>query len=75
MEKLYFFWIFFFKNIWFLVDISEYVVQDSMNITTEVTGSLPSEDTSIEAHIALEIGVTSQGACNAAKSAASDTGT
>ena len=57
------------------VDISEYIVQDSMNITTEVTGSPPSEDTSIEAHIALEIGVTSQGACNAAKSATSDTGT
>lgn len=56
------------------VDISEYVVQDSMNITTEVAGSPPSEDTSIEADIALEIGVTSQGACNAAKSATSDTG-
>ena len=41
------------------VDISEYVVQDSMSITTEVTGSPPSEDTSIEADIALEIGVTS----------------
>ena len=57
------------------VDISEYVVQDSMSITTEVTGSPPSEDTSIEAHIALKIGVTSQGACNAAKSATLDTGT
>ena len=56
------------------VDLTDYIVQESMNITTDVTGSPPSEDTSIEASIALEVGVTSQGACNAAKKITSDTG-
>ena len=56
------------------VDITDYIVQESMNITTDVTGSPPSEDTTIEAYIALEVGVTSQGACNAAKQITSDTG-
>ena len=45
-----------------------------MNITTDVTGTPPNEDTTIEAYIALEVGVTSQGACNAAKQITSDTG-
>ena len=47
------------------VELVDYVVSDSMRITTEATGSVPSETTKIEASATFEIGVTAQGACNA----------
>jgi len=45
------------------VDIVEYVVSQSMTITSDLTGSRPEEETSVEAYYALDIGVTKQG-CN-----------
>lgn len=47
------------------VDLVDYVVSDSMNITTEATGSVPSDTVTIKADATFEIGVTAQGACNA----------
>ena len=46
------------------VDLVDYVVSDSMSITTEATGSVPSDTVTIH-DAAFEIGVTAQGACNA----------
>ena len=46
------------------VDLTDYAVSDSMTIDTEVTGRSPSQTTTIEATFAVEVGVTSQGACN-----------
>ena len=51
------------------VDLADYVVSDSMSITTEASGSVPSETVTIKATADFEIGVTAQGACNAAKQA------
>ena len=47
------------------VDLVDYVVSDSMNITTEATGSVPADTVTIQADATFEIGVTAQGACNA----------
>ena len=47
------------------VDITEYVVSEAMTITTEASGSLPSEETQLEAEIGFSVGITAQGACNA----------
>ena len=47
------------------VDLVDYVVSDSMNITTEATGTVPSDTITIKADATFEIGVTAQGACNA----------
>lgn len=49
------------------VDIVDYVVADSMDITTEVTGSRPDVDTRVLGSFALKVGATVQGACNQAK--------
>lgn len=46
------------------VDLADYVVSEAMTIGTDVTGSRPREQTTIEAAIALSVGVTTQGACN-----------
>lgn len=47
------------------VDLTEYVVSESMTITTEVTGSRPDVETEVRAAYALRVGVTRQG-CAAA---------
>lgn len=47
------------------VNLVDYVVSDSMQITTEATGSIPDETITIKADATFEIGVTAQGACNA----------
>ena len=47
------------------VDLVDYVVSDSMKITTEASGTVPSDTVTIEANATFEIGVTVQGACNA----------
>ena len=47
------------------VELVDYVVSDSMNITTEATGTVPSDTVTIQADASFEIGVTAQGACNA----------
>jgi hypothetical protein len=49
------------------VDIVDYVVADSMDITTEVTGSRPNADTTVLGEFALKVGATVQGACNQTK--------
>lgn len=54
------------------VDLTDYVVAESMDIVTEVAGQRPDEDTTIEASYVIEIGATGQGACNQLKGA--DTG-
>ena len=47
------------------IDLVDYVVSDSMSITTEATGSVPSDTVTIQADATFEIGITAQGACNA----------
>lgn len=49
------------------VDLSAYVVSESMTILTDVSAHRPEEDTEIRADFALEVVATGQGACNAAK--------
>ena len=51
------------------VDLTEYVVSQSVTITTEVDAHRPEEDTQVEARIGLDVGVTASGACNQAKQA------
>ncbi|RME28824.1 MAG: hypothetical protein D6798_01490 [Deltaproteobacteria bacterium] len=46
------------------VDLTDYVVSESMTLTTEVTGHRPDDDTVVQAHYDLAVGVTGQGACN-----------
>jgi len=46
------------------VDLTEYVVSESMDLTTEVSGGRPPEDTTIDADFSLAIRATAQGACN-----------
>lgn len=46
------------------VDLTDYAVSQSMTLSTEVSGSRPSEDTTVTAAYALDVGVTTQGACN-----------
>ena len=55
------------------VDLAPYVVADSMSLTTDVEGSLPSEEVTLNALFALDVGVTQQGACRAI-SQATDSG-
>ncbi|MEZ4235354.1 MAG: hypothetical protein R3F59_04185 [Myxococcota bacterium] len=49
------------------VDLTDYVVGESMDFRTRVAGHRPSQDTAIEAAFTLEIGATRQGACNQLK--------
>lgn len=51
------------------VDLTEYVVSQSVTITTEVNAHSPDDDTPVEARIGLDVGVTASGACNQAKKA------
>lgn len=46
------------------IDLTDYVVSESMTISTEARGSRPRRDTTVEASFALRVGVTGQGACN-----------
>ena len=46
------------------VDLTDYVVSQSLTLETEITGQRPSEDTTVRAAYRLSVGVTSQGACN-----------
>lgn len=48
-------------------DISEYVVSESMTLTTDITANRPEEDIDVTAYWALRVGVTGQGACNQAR--------
>lgn len=48
------------------VDIKDHVIAASLSITTDASGTAPSEDTTIEAFIAIDVEATAQGACNAA---------
>jgi hypothetical protein len=49
------------------VDLTDYVVSQSMTLTTDITGHRPDDDTTIEARFDLAVGVTTQGACNQVK--------
>jgi hypothetical protein len=46
------------------VDLTEYVVSEAMDITTDVTGRRPDTDTTVRADFTVEVGVTGQGLCN-----------
>ncbi len=46
------------------VDLTEYVVSQSMDIRTDVTGRRPSDDTTVTADFVVDVGVTAQGVCN-----------
>ena len=48
------------------VDLTPYVVSESMTLTTEVSGTRPDADHTVVARFALDVAVTTQGACNAA---------
>ena len=48
------------------VDLTAHIISESLTITTDVVGSLPSEDTTVRADITLVVGVTAQGVRNAA---------
>ena len=52
------------------VDLTAYVVAESMTITTVAEGTLPEEDTTVDADMTLAIEATAQGACNQAERAA-----
>jgi hypothetical protein len=47
------------------VDLTDYVVSRSMTLSTDISGHRPEEDTEVRAHFVLDVGVTTQGACNA----------
>lgn len=49
------------------VDLTDYVVSESMTLTTDVSGNQPEDDTTVEAYYLLDVGVTLQGARNAAR--------
>ena len=51
------------------VDLTPYAVSEEMTLATEVSGRRPDEDTTIQADVVLDVGVTGQGACNQAKAA------
>lgn len=46
------------------VDLTDYVVSESMTLRTDVTGHRPDEDTEVEARFAVDVGVTVKGACS-----------
>lgn len=48
------------------LDLTAYVVSEALTLTTDVTGTRPDEDHTIVARFALDVAVTTQGACNAA---------
>ncbi len=48
-------------------DLTDYVVSQSMTLTTDITGHRPDDDTTVEARFDLAVGVTTQGACNQVK--------
>lgn len=54
------------------VDLTPYAVSEAMTLATEVSGRRPDEDTTIQADVVLDVGVTGQGACNQAKAARAD---
>lgn len=48
------------------VDLTEFVVAESMTITTEASGSLPEDDTTIDVFMAIDVTATVSGAINQA---------
>ena len=50
------------------INLVDYVVSESLTIETDVIGTVPENDTTIEAGLfVLDAGVTAQGACRAAQ--------
>jgi len=47
------------------VDLTPYVVSESLTVTTDATGRRPEQDTVVQARFGLSVGVTGQGACRA----------
>ena len=50
------------------VDLVEYAVSESMSFDVEMSGNRPEDATDVTARYTLAVGVTGQGACNAASS-------
>lgn len=46
------------------VDLVDYAVSESMDLTTEVSGRRPEQDTSVRAYVIFDVEVTAQGARN-----------
>ena len=46
------------------VDLTDYIVSESLTLSTDVTGSRPEQTTTVEARFRLEVGVTLQGVKN-----------
>jgi hypothetical protein len=49
------------------VDLTDYAISESMDITTDAAGHRPDQDTDVIGRVVLKVGVTAQGACNATK--------
>lgn len=49
------------------VDLTDYVVSEALTLTTEVEGRRPDRAVDIEAAFAVDVGVTTRGACRAAR--------
>lgn len=49
------------------VDLTDYVVSESMTLFTDVTGNQPPDTTQVRAYVALEVEATIQGALNQAR--------
>lgn len=45
------------------VDLTDYVVSQSMTFGTDVTGRRPEDETTVRADVSVRVGVTGQGAC------------
>ncbi|MCB9745226.1 MAG: hypothetical protein H6740_21775 [Alphaproteobacteria bacterium] len=50
------------------IDLTDYVVSESMTLFTDVTGRRPEVDTQVKAYVAMDVGVTAQGVRNQAQS-------
>lgn len=46
------------------IDLTAYVVSESMTLTTDVTGNQPVDDTEVKAYVAVDIRVTARGIIN-----------
>lgn len=46
------------------VDLTDWIVSESMTITTDVTAQRPEQTTQVRANFVLNVGVTQQGLCN-----------
>lgn len=54
------------------VDLTDYVVAESMTITTQAEGTLPEDDTTIDVFMAIDVEGTASGACSQVEKASAE---